>query len=382
MKNKLTLALIIILGLVILGLAILSDKESPVTGNVINTESENIEGMQKETITIGAMFPLTGSMGFLGEGMKNSMLLAQEQLPKDTKYNYEIIFEDDKMDNKAAATAANKFISVDQVDAMVTATSGPGNVVAPLAQDNKKVHIGFASDQNVAKGEYNFIHWTTPQEETRVFIEELQRRGIKKIAVLSLNQQGIQASLTDLQEKLKNTDIEIVHEEKFNFGDKDFKTAIVKAERKNPEVYLLLSFSPELELMAKQIKEAGITKPITAIESFEFTEQPELFEGQWYVNAADSTDKFINEYKTKYGKNPATASANAYDAFNLIVQAYETAGTSSNDKPTSLEVANALSQIKNYPGALGELNVDQDGVIQSIAVVREVKNGEFVTIRS
>jgi len=328
---------------------------------------------EKKVIRIGVVTPLSGGAGFIGQGVQKSIELAKEQLG-DTKYEYEVIYEDDEMNPKNSLTAANKLINVDGVDAMISVTSGTGNAVSPLTEEKGVLHICLASDPNIAKGEYNFMHWTTPSQENKVFVEELQRRGIDRIAIIFMNQQGNVAIAEDLKDKLNGTGIEVVAEYKYNSGEKDFKTILMKAKQKKPDVYLLLAFSPELELIAKQAKELGITQ-LVAIEAFEFTEQPELFEGRWYVQAADATDKFAQDYREKYGEEFTVAGPNAYDAFMLLVRAYENSGTGSNEA--------ALKQMENiddYSGALGKLTMLKDGIIDSQAVVREVIGGKFVTV--
>lgn len=360
---------IIVLAVIVLGFSLFGNT----TGNVIE---EN-----KPVVKIGASLPLTGGAGFIGQGMKDAILLAKEN-QKYAKYDYEIVFEDDKLDAKEASTVAQKLINIDNVDVIISATSGPGNVISPIAEQNKILHMSTASDGNIVKKQYNFIHWTTPEEEAKAFVAELQRRNIKKIAILQTNQQGILATTEAVKEKLKGTDIKVVYEGKFNFGEKDFKTLLTKAKEENPDIYLFLSFSPEIEAITKQARELGITK-ITSIESFEMSEEPELFEGLWYVNVADSTEEFNKLFNAKYGKNPGLAAANGYDEFNLIVMAYENAGKNlgANEKPTTKQVSDELLKIKNYKGALGTLNVLPDRIIDSKAVVRMIKDGKAVTIR-
>ncbi len=51
------------------------------------------------------------------------------------------------------------------------------------------------------------------------------------------------------------------------------------------------------------------------------------------------------------------------EKFNLIVEAYERAYEKYNRKPTTLEAAQELSKIKNYPGALGNLNVIEEPLV-------------------
>ncbi|MFA5126898.1 MAG: ABC transporter substrate-binding protein [Patescibacteria group bacterium] len=333
--------------------------------------------VSQKTIKIGVIAPMTGNLSFMGEGIRDAILIAEENL-RNTKNKYEVIFEDDQLDPKMSASAANKLLSADNVDALVTFSSVTGNVVTPIAEQNKVVHFGIASDPNVAKGEYNFIHWTPPYEENKVFISELQRRGIKKLGIFEGNAQGAAAVIADLKKQLEGTDIEIVTNQMFNFGEKDFRTTIAKVKDSGAEIYLLLAFSPELEILAKQMKEAEITTPITSIESFELSEQLALFEGEWYINSADPTSDFTSKFNAKAGKSPTLGAANAYDIFNLIVAANEK--VEGKLKPTSDQVVDELMKITNFSGALGDLNVNEDGIVVSKAAVRMIKNGKPVSI--
>ena len=346
------------------------------TGNVTKSD-------EKPVVKIGATLPLTGPLAFLGQGAQNSILLAEDYLKnKETKFNYVVIFEDDKFEVKEASTTTSKLINVDKADAIISFSSGIGNVVSPITQSNKVLHIGAGtSDPNVAKGKYNFIHWTTPQEENRVFVKELEERGIKKLALIEVNQQGVFALANDLENKIKGTNIKIVSRERFNSGIKDFRTILLKSKEENPEIYLILAFSPDIEVLTKQAKELGITK-LTTVESFELTNQPELFEGLWYVNGADPTNKFLNSYKEEYNQNPPFLSANAYDVFNLIVEAYENAGEKTKGKPTTEQAAEELSKLIGYNGAVGVLTISREGIIDSKASVRMIKNGKPITIKT
>ena len=339
--------------------------------------SESPSKVSAEQIKIGVVAPMTGDLAFMGEGIREAILLAKENLG-NARYTYDVIFEDDQLKPQMSVSAVNKLISVDKADVIVSFGSGPGNVIAPVAEQNKVVHFGIASDPNVAKGEFNFIHWTPPSEENKVFIEELQRRGIKKLGVFESNQQGAAAAMADLREKLKGTDIEIVTDQVFNPGEKDFRSIIAKAKNSGADIYLLLAFSPELEVLGKQIKEAGINTPLTSIESFELSEQVALFEGDWYVNAADPTTDFTDKFEAKTGKSPTLGAANAYDIFNLVVAATEKIKGST--KPMPNQIVDELMKIKSFSGVLGNLGVNEDGIVVSKAAVRMIKDGKPVTV--
>lgn len=335
----------------------------------------------KPTIKIGVSAPLTGNVAFLGEGMRNAVTLAKESLPGELKYNYEFVIEDDGFEAKRQISSINKLINIDQVDAFATLASGAGNIATPIAEGKKVIHIGIASDPSIAKGEYNFIHWTPPAEEAKLFVSELQKRGLSRVAMLGANIQGITAVMDEVEKQVQGTNIQIVSKDIFNFGEKDFRTLIAKAKATNPDVYVPVAFSPELEIVAKQLQEAGITQPITTLESFELTDQPQLFEGKWYVNAADSSEAFRSAYSKRFSKEPALAAANTYDIVNLIVRAAESAETAGATRPTTEQIKNALYQVKISDGALGNLTVNSDGFVVTKAVVRMIKDGKPMTVK-
>lgn len=318
----------------------------------------------KKTIKIGVILPLTGDLAFLGEPAKKGAEMALENF-KDTKNKYELIFEDDQFNAPKAATAANKLISVDKVDVIVTFGSSGGNVVKPLADKNKIVHFTVASDSSIPDGAYTFVHWTPPQEEVRVMVSEFKERGITKIGIIAANQAGMQSIVKELRKQLEGTGITITSDEMHNVGETDFRTIITKVKQNLPQIFLLINFSPEIEILAKQMKEAGIKTPMTSIESFDQTTQPELFKGYWYVSASDPNDDFSSAFKTKYGSDLGFGTGNVYDIISLIVTAME--------KTSSTDVVVKLKEIKDFKGAMGNLSVQDNGIVFSTATVKVVK---------
>ncbi|HEY0908388.1 MAG TPA: ABC transporter substrate-binding protein [Candidatus Paceibacterota bacterium] len=337
---------------------------------------KNVSDMS--VIQIGLMAPLSGNVAFLGEGIRDAAIMAERELNArpESKYAYEVIVEDDAFDVKKTASAVQKLVSIDRVSALISLASAAGNVVNPVAERNHIVHFGIASDPNVANGDYNFVHWTPPAEEAKVFVSELKRRGYKKVAILGANIQGVAAVAEAVIQETNGTDVSVVNNQVFDFGTKDFRTMIVKAETTRPDIYLLLAFSPELEIMTGQIRDLGVKASVTSIESFEQSDRPQMYEGLWYVNAADSTNEFNEAYKSLYGRVPSLGAGNAYDIVHLIATAAEKVS----GNPTPDKIAEKLYEIRGERGALGELSVGPEGLVRSKAVVREIRDGKPVTI--
>lgn len=119
-----------------------------------------------ETYKIGVALPLTGPAAFMGEGIRDAMLMARER-SMEKKYNYELIFEDSRHDPTVSAALANKFITVDNVDAIVSVGDESGPVVSPIAAKHEVPHFAIAVQKFVARGKYNFTHWTPATERRR-----------------------------------------------------------------------------------------------------------------------------------------------------------------------------------------------------------------------
>ena len=200
------------------------------------------------------------------------------------------------------------------------------------------------------------------------------------MALIEQNQPGVLAVVNALKSQLAGTDIKLVTDQKFDAGETDYRTIIAKAktEGSKADIWLLEALSPDLEVMATQMKEEGITKPVTCVEAFEFTDKPQLFEGDWFVDSADTQQWFIDEYTKKYNSVPKTGSGNAYDSIKMLIAAFEATGNGKT-KPTESSVQQYLASLKGFNGAMGNnLSIDPDGIVITQATLKMISGGKVV----
>ena len=374
--NKTTKIILGVVGIVIVAIIIgLVSKNSGQVGSTGSTE--------KPVVTIGVTLPLTGNIAMLGQSNKNAIELAYSKLDtKNLKYTYKLVIEDDGFKPSNGATTANKLISLDHANALISFGSPVGNVVSPIAEAARIPHINdFASDPHVATGQYNYVDYTPAYEDAKLFIEQLQKRNIKKIVFFGQQDNpGSAAIINAFLDGVKKTDIQVVSTQMIPAGTRDVRTQITKVKDLGADLYVLELNSPELELVATQLKTAGIKAPLSSMETFEFSDQLSLFEGMWYVNDADATQWFMDLYTKTYGQAPKFGAANGYDSFNMLVQSIEAAGDGKT-VPTSDAINAKVAAIKNFDGALGTgLTMGADHLVDSKAVVRMIKGGTPVTI--
>ncbi len=341
------------------------------------------DSFAKEAFKIGVAIPLTGSVGHLGESLKNSVLMAQDQMKdKNLKYDYELIFEDTQSDSKNVLTAYEKLLNIDKVDAIFSMCCNSGLMIAPLVEkENKIVHFTITIVPYAAKGLTNFNHWTSSALMNEMSAVEMEKRGIKRVAVFRvISLEGYKIYAHDFFRSASNHNIKIVSDHTFQSGEKNFQTEIAKMKATKPDIIMIFCDSPEIELIAKQIREAGIKTPFTSVESFETAKDKTLFEGMWYISIADPNQAYADEYMKRYGKEYQLTGPNGYDMYNLYVTGVENAKSSS--KPTAVEISEEILKIKNFPGALGSLDMLEDGTVKSSSLLKKMVNGKGKLIKS
>jgi ABC-type branched-subunit amino acid transport system substrate-binding protein len=333
---------------------------------------------KKDTYKIGIVAPMSADYAFIGDAMKNSLLMAKEQLVVP-KFNYEFIFEDSQNDSKLNASAAHKLIDVDKVDAILTLGATAGPIITPLATKAKVLHYSVSVQPYIAEGLTNFIHWAPSKALNDLLAEEMNRRGIKKYGVFrETTYEGFKFYLDDLTNAAKKLGLKMVTDQTFLDSTKDFRTQIAQAKNSGAEIYVLFCGSPAIEILTKQLREAGDKTPLTSVESFELTKQKNLFEGDWYVSSAHPSNDYADAYRKRFNMEPAVGGPNAYDMFLLINHAI--INTGSLKKPTSEQIAKELLKIKNFPGSLGNLTIIEPGITMSDVDLKMIKNGEPVKL--
>jgi len=338
------------------------------------TDSKNDTKGTDEVVKIGLSLPLTGGVAFLGEPAQKAAQLALKDAGK-TKYNYELVFEDDQFNPKTAVTTANKLMSVDNVLALISFGSGTGNSIKSVAESSQTVQFALASDPTIAEGEYNYIHWTPAFEQGKLLAQEVVRRGYTKISIIDTNHPGPLATTDAIKAALVGTGVEIVSYDTVMVGSKDFRTTANKVKSANPEIIILQMFSPEIEIAAKQLRELGVDVPVTSVESFAWSSEPELFEGMWFI-ADTVVPEFAAKYAAEYGVEPPSGSSYVYDIVSYLIHLQENEKTiiNSEDLPAIIAKDGVWKS-----SVFGNTEIDEDGFFLTEASVRIIRGGKVVT---
>lgn len=324
---------------------------------------------------IGFILPLSGEWAFLGSGIRDAAVLAIEDL-KAQGQSVELIFEDNQGSLIRSATLGKQLISNRKIDAVVSIISGVGKILQPLANTSKIISVAICSETEIADGKYSFINYLTAEQGVSRFY--LQFGSNKSLGVFSLNESGFHRIVEELQRKVPaNVSIKFI--DFYEKGTSDFYSLLTKRRRSGADAWLLLGITPEIEVLAVQSHSLGITTPLTSIEGFGLAKNKAPFEGAWYIDSAFPGSSFTERFSKRYGYEITPGAAQSYDSVILLASVFKDS-LGLDGKVIGDAAARNFQSIKGYPGVVGKLSVQENGVIWSEASVRTIKNGKSVLL--
>ena len=329
-------------------------------------------------IRIGGDFPITGNLSKAADSQMVAMKLALKHYKEShkLKYNYEFVFEDNAMDNKKANLSALKMKDIDKVDMVFSMVSDKSNIINNALGDSDILHASFACDPNISTRDMTVQYCPHPEESSKLMAEELKKRNIERVNVFILQSSFFLSKEPYMKEFFDEYGI------KYNFfkiraGERDFRMIIGEAKEKNAGANILLSYSPELEILNKQIKESGMDIPITAIESFAHAKDKKDFDGDWLITPFVTNDKYyIDDYKKLIGTDNTESSEYTYEFLKWLIGVCENAPMVNGHLDTKY-VLEKIKYQKNFDFNTGKWIVKENGYISIPSMVGVVENSKI-----
>lgn len=334
------------------------------------------EQSDKPVVKIGASLPLSGDISHIGNAIKAALLMVQSDIPSNSKYKYEIVFDDDSYELRQIATNAKKQISVDKADAILSLFDGASSVIAPISESAKIPNIGCTWGADFYKKyDYSFNHWSRPETQSSAFVKLLSDNNIKSFSIVMLNYASTAEIIEHVKTAAKEKGIKITSVNIINGGEKDFRITIEKIRNQKPDAIMLQMLDPELGIFTRQAFQMGLDIPYVAIDQLHTAANKEPLNGAKFVLSRDGSDTFKADLakRTKLPAYPCVA--NLVDAFNMIVSIYE----NSDVRPDGETLKDKLYAIRDFDSVLGgKVNVDSDGIIDSPLIRAHIENGTVV----
>ena len=344
----------------------------------------------QDEIVIGEYASLTGGSASIGQSSHKGTALAIDEintvggvLGKKLK----LITEDDQSQAGQPATIARKLISQDKAVAILGEVASSKSLeAAPICQQNKIPMISPAStNPKVTEvGDYIFrVCFIDPFQGT-VMSKFAQSKGWKNVAVLTDVKQDYSVGLAEFFIKdFKESGGQIVKEQKYSTGDKDFKPQLTSIKAAKPDAIFVPGYYAEVSLIAKQARLLGIKAPLLGGDGWVGDSLLKVagnaLDGSFFSCHFSSADKspvvqgFVEKFKAKYnGETPDDMAALGYDSAMILADAIKRAGSTEPEK-----LRDAIAATKEHQGITGKITLDEHRNANKPAVILTIGNGGF-----
>ncbi|NLY51897.1 MAG: ABC transporter substrate-binding protein [Firmicutes bacterium] len=350
---------------------------------------------------IGVVGPTTGPVATYGLSVIDAVTLAAEEINAKGGIlgrEVQLIIEDNKADATETNNAFRKLISRDQVHAIIGAVVTANSIVGGQIAQMMKVPMITATstaEKVTQAGDYVFRACLIDPIQGQIMANfAYNSLGVREVAVLTARTNDYSVGLEEVfVETFEGLGGKIVAKESYSEGDQDFRAQLTKIRAQSPEAIYVPGYYTEAGLIAKQMRQLGMDQPILGPDGFD---SPKLFEiggdavyGSYFTNhyhpdAGDEvSQRFLDNYRAKYGKEPDGFAALGYDAAMILFNAIERAGDAAlarNIAAARAAIRDEMAKTKDLHVVTGVLTLDENrNPVKSAVILKVVEGGyEFV----
>jgi branched-chain amino acid transport system substrate-binding protein len=347
-----------------------------------------------DKIRIGVFMSTTGTTANFGISSVNGIKMAADEINAAGGINgkqVELLVQDDRSDASEAATIVTKFVTQDQVHAVIGEVASSRSIAAaPIAQ-NAKIPMLTPSSTNpkvTTTGDFIFRScFIDPYQGAAIAQFAAKTLGAKTAAIMVDRKNdystGLEKFITETFTKMGG---KMVATQSYQEGDQDFNAQLTSLKGSNPEVIFVPGYYNDVGLIAKQARDKGINVPLIGGDGWDSEQLYKIggtaLNGSYFTNHYSPFDtdprvvKFVNDYKSRYSGTPDALAATAYDAANIMFDAIKRSKSLS-----GTDIRDALQATNAFPGVTGTVTFNQQrDAVKSIVMI-EIKDGGKYEVR-
>jgi branched-chain amino acid transport system substrate-binding protein len=287
---------------------------------------------QQQKLKIGFITTLSGPAGIIGKHMKDSVELALEHLGhKVGGIPTEVVYGDDQQKPDVGVQVANEMLKKDQVDIMSGIIwSNVMMAVVPVVTGEGKIMVGAnAGASPLAGSQCNRLYFSASwnnDESPEALGKYLQEKGVNDLYVMAPNYQAGKDMVAGLKRYYKG---KIVDEVYTKLGQQDYQAEITQLRAKNPKAVFVFYPGGMGIQFVRQYVQAGLRDqiPLYSVFTVDETTLPALKDaaiGQYEARfwspdlKVPASQKYVADFRKKFGYTPSYYGAQSYDAILLI----------------------------------------------------------------
>lgn len=352
-------------------------------------------GTSDQVLTLGGIFPLTGSSAVYGVNSRNALTMAVDEfnaaggaIVDGVSTTIKAVAEDDTGSPEVGASAAQKLINQDKAIGLIgTVMSKVSLAFAPIAQAAGIPQIATISTATgvTLVGDYIFRVCFIDPFQGRVMADFVwSSLGLKTAAVLFDNGNDYNKGLADVfKARFEELGGTIVAWEAFTDADKtvDYRPQLTNIKAANPDFLYLPNYFASVTTSLKQARDLNITIPAGGGDGWGSPELIKLggaaVEGCYFSDHVSLDDPrpevqaFVTSYRTTYSDLPDATAILTYDATRLFLEALKRAGTADG------AILRDTIRTTTFSGVSGTTTFDENRNPIKSAVIIQVREGVF-----
>ncbi|MBP7670222.1 MAG: ABC transporter substrate-binding protein [Ferrovibrio sp.] len=347
---------------------------------------------QAQPITIGAVYPMTGSASFLGIPEDRALRMIVEEWNKAGGLGgreVKVIVYDTEGNSSKTVQQLRRLVESDKVDVVFgPSSSGESLAAIPIANELATPMIAHGGTEAIVTPPLKYVFNSVPVDRVAIshVLNYAKTKGMKKIAMMSAADGYGQSGARILKEIAGNFGLDVVAMEEFNRQDLDITAQVLRVQHKSPDAVMVWSALPGPSVILKNAHAIGFKAPIIVgyggasnqlvanlgpaaegvyISSFRLLVPDSLPDSD---PSKPVVDRLYKNYKAKYGEAPENFAQHSFDAALILEQAVKQISgkvTRDNlrDAIEKVQVTGANGQFRFTPENHGGLSVESKPLI-------------------
>jgi branched-chain amino acid transport system substrate-binding protein len=288
--------------------------------------------LAQQKVKIGFISTFSGPQGVMGQFMKESVEVALDHLGRKVGgLETEVIYGDDQFKPDVGLQVAEEMLKKHQVDFVSGIIwSNVMLAVVPVVTGAGKIMVGTnAGASPLAGSQCNELYFTTSwnnDQTPEAMGKFMQDQGINDVYVLAPNYQAGKDMVAGFKRYFKGRIVEEIYTK---MGQQDYQAEITQLRSKNPKaVFAFYPGGMGIQFL-RQYDQAGLRGklPLYTVYTVDEISIPAVKDAAvgiyetryWSPDLKNpANQKFVADYKKKYGKLPVFYGAQSYDGIMLI----------------------------------------------------------------
>ncbi|MDE2125944.1 MAG: ABC transporter substrate-binding protein [Armatimonadetes bacterium] len=352
-------------------------------------KSGNTNTVGKEII-VGEYGALTGPQASFGKSTNEGIQLATEQANAaggiDGK-TIKVVVEDDMSDAAKAEIAVKRLIDEEHVIAVLGEVASGSSLAG--GQVCQQAHIPMVSPSSTNPSVTQIgndifrVCFIDPFQAAVVarFVHDYLH--VTRVATFTNKSAPYSTGFTqNFITAFTGMGGQVIAQQSYGQQDTDYRGALSTIKATNPQAILVPGYYTDAGAVCKQARDLGIKVPIVGGDGWDsqllFNIGGSAVNGCYFSdhvsmdNPSPVVQKFVQDYKARFGHTPDALAALAYDAANLTYAAMKRAKALTPD-----DIRAAIATTTDFPGVTGKITIDANRNASKPAVIIGVQNGQF-----